>query len=154
MTLVIVLFIVAIVRAMLVMPKTSIEEMNHLLSLDEDNLLDRQPKSESEEANALYNFSMIGEYIHCHYTARYEDGKYVQIVNIIALSTKARLCVEFGDDSLTYFEFKERPTSTPEIYFEERYLRLVSGTQQFLAQHALATAQHIAAKKFLEARSV
>jgi hypothetical protein len=136
------------------MPKTSIEEMNHLLSLDEDNLLDRRPKSGSEETSMQYDFSTVGEYVYCHYTARYEGGKHVQIVSIVALSTKAVLRVTFEDNPLTYFEFKGSPASIPEIYFEERYLSLMSGTHQFLARHALATAQRIAAKKFLEAQPV
>lgn len=155
MILAIILLLFAAVRITLSSPKTSIEEMNHLLSLDEDNLLDRQTKSEPEESCALYNFSMIGEYVRFHYIGQYEDGKHVQIVDVIALSTKARLCVVFGNDSLIYFEFKECLTSIPEIYyFEEQYFDLMHRTQTLLSRHALATAQRIIAKKFLEARPV
>jgi hypothetical protein len=145
-----VLLILVVVR----MPKTSIEEMNHLLSLDEDNLLDRRPKSEPEETNTQYDFSTVGNYVYCHYTARYEGGKHVQIVSIVALSTKAILRVTFEDDPLTYFEFKGSPASMPEIYFEKRYLSIMSRIHELIARHALATAQRIAAKKFLEAQPV
>jgi hypothetical protein len=144
---VIAFFIIWMIR-MAAAPRTKIDEINHLISLDEDNLMATRPAS---AAGGVIDFSINGDYLRCHYMHS-DDGKNSQTAIFVVLSTKAVFHVDFEDETLTYFEFKESPVSFPEIYIERRCLDALSASQQFLAHRALATAQRIAANRLHEAQ--
>jgi len=134
--------------------RTSIEEMNCLFSLDENDLLDKDPMREPRRPGLLLGFSTKGDHIRCDYRNWYEGEASTQIVTITVLSTKARLCVWFEGESLSYFTFKDCPIASPDMYFNEGCFPRIGRTKLFIAHRALTLAQHIAAKRFPEAQPV
>lgn len=144
--------IVTILSVMFI-PKTSVTEINNLLSLDEENLMDGELVVEPKRPGRL-DFQTDGDRIRYHYTRVYESGVQTQILSIIDFRTKARLCVSFEGGVLAYFEFKRSLINPPDIYFGSRYLRRLDRSQRMAADHAMAVAQRILAKKFPEAQHV
>lgn len=135
-------------------PKTRIGELNCLLSIDEDNLLVGKLVPGPKGLGALSDFTIFGGCVSYHYTSRYEGDAYIQIVNIVVFSTKARLCVTFKEGKLTYFEFEESWISVPEIYFREKELDELEGSQLFIAHRAPIIGQHIAPRRLREAQRI
>ena len=143
-----------LVRAKLA-PRTSMQELIHLLSLDEKNLLEGKLQSGPEgSGEALLDLTVYGDHLQCRYISGYSGNTYIENVWIVVLTTKASLYAQFENEALCRFEFTDNPFDKSGRSFSGKLCLSKMGPERFLAGHALAVAEHKAEKELQKLRGV
>lgn len=123
-------------------PRTSMEELGHLLSLDEEALLERKlHHGPIGEGGTLIDFTVYGDYLQCRYLSAYCDNTYIQDIWIVGLATKTSLFVQFEDGELCLLEFRANPFVNSGVSFSGKSCLRKMGLERFLAEHALAVVE-------------
>jgi len=144
---VIVLFVIAFKLIATPIPQTTMEELKHLLSLDEAVILEREPRYAPERKNILLDFTVWGEYLQLHYRSEC-GGTYIQDIWVVVLSTKASLYARFENGHLCHFKFRGKPFWGNEKIYPEGYYLQMARMEPLISGHALSIAERVTMKEY------
>jgi hypothetical protein len=152
-----ILVLYVVLRAFL--PRTTIEAMNHFLTSDEENFLEREARVISKEGAAIEDIVITGDWLRLHYTSRSDGNAHEETTSIAAISTGAYFSISLINSVAVLIEFQDNAIGPTEKYPSKKRGIIVFPNRiyEFIARRTIIMGRRIAARersKHPEARLV